>query len=75
MCNKKTCYCQKFYEKNGLNSKAGKAWKALAGLSLSYAEAPLKPEKGGEDAYGMLQGTQVVETTWIPFEMRAKTKE
>jgi hypothetical protein len=47
----------------------------LAGLSLSYAGAPLKPEKGGEDAYGIAQGKQVVEITAFPFETTAKTKE
>jgi hypothetical protein len=47
----------------------------LAGLSLSYAGAPLKPEKGGEDAYGIVQGRQVLEIKPIPFEMSAKTKE
>ena len=37
--------------------------------------APLKPGKGGEDAYGMVQGRQVVEIRSFPLEMSAKTKE
>ena len=49
--------------------------KALAGLTLSYLKAPLKPEKGGEDAYKIVRTIQVVDITSIPFEMEAKRTE
>ena len=42
--------------------------KSLAGLSLSYLRAPLKPAKEGEEAQMSFQRSQVAEFTHIPDE-------
>ena len=49
--------------------------KSLAGLSLSYVRAPLKPAKKGEEVYINVKRTQVVEIMSISLGMKAKTRE
>jgi hypothetical protein len=48
---------------------------SLAGLSLSYLRAPLKPAKEGEEAQMSFQRSQVAGFTNIPEELEAKIRE
>ena len=48
---------------------------SLAGLSLSYARAPLKPAKEGEEAQMSFQRSQLADLTNITLDMGAKIRE
>jgi len=44
-------------------------------LELRRGSAQARKKRGGEGAYKIVQTTQVVDITSIPFEMKAKTRE